>query len=125
MTPERSCIRPLHVEHVLKLRDGGAHILDTRDPAAFARAHLRGALNIGMDELRASCWGSDWPLDQVMPIVIIGDPGTEPEAATCLGRIGFDNVLGYLEAGMPVLAAHPDQLETRPEGWPNSAVSWN
>jgi rhodanese-related sulfurtransferase len=116
MTPEGSCIRPLHVEQVLKLRDGGAHILDIRDPVTFARAHLRGALNIGMDELRASIRRSDWPLDQVMPIVIIGDSGTEPEAAMCLDRIGFDNVLGYLGAGMPALEAHPDELDTRPVG---------
>ena len=32
--------------------------------------------------------------------MIIAEPGRESEAATRLGRIGFDNVAGYLSGGM-------------------------
>src|SRR5262249_51929049 len=34
------------------------------------------------------------------PIVIIAAPGREREAAMRLGRIGFDQVVGYLEGGL-------------------------
>lgn len=42
------------------------------------------------------------------PNVIIADPGREHEAATRLGRIGFDHVAGYLENGLKSLESRPD-----------------
>ena len=42
------------------------------------------------------------------PIVIIADPGREHEAATRLGRIGFDHIVGYLEDGLHSLASRPE-----------------
>jgi rhodanese-related sulfurtransferase len=47
-------------------------------------------------------------LDRERPVVIVADPGREREAATRLGRIGFDIVAGYLEGGMAELAERPD-----------------
>jgi len=43
-----------------------------------------------------------------LPIVVIAEEGGEEEAVIRLGRIGFDNVAGYLANGMRA-------LETRPE----------
>ncbi len=39
---------------------------------------------------------------------MIAHPGTEREAAVRLGRIGFDNVAGYLEGRMQALDTRPD-----------------
>ena len=36
------------VEAVLDLQSRGAQVLDTRDPAEFASAHLAGSINIGL-----------------------------------------------------------------------------
>jgi len=44
--------------------------------------------------------------------VIIADPGREHEAATRLGRIGFDHVVGYLQGGLQSLASRPDLTTT-------------
>jgi hypothetical protein len=40
--------------------------------------------------------------------VIIADPGREHEAAMRLGRIGFDQIAGYLEDGLHSLESRPE-----------------
>jgi rhodanese-related sulfurtransferase len=45
------------------------------------------------------------------PIVVIAEEGGEQEAVMRLGRIGFDNVGGYLDGGMNALAKRDDLVE--------------
>jgi glyoxylase-like metal-dependent hydrolase (beta-lactamase superfamily II)/rhodanese-related sulfurtransferase len=104
-TLERT-LRPLTVDEVLGLQSAGAQILDVRDPAPFAAAHLAGAINIGLGGTYATWAGT--LLDRERPIVIIAEPGREYEGQTRLGRIGFDHVAGYLEGSMQALAPRPD-----------------
>jgi rhodanese-related sulfurtransferase len=47
-------------------------------------------------------------LDHKRPIVVIADNGAEEEAVMRLGRIGFDNVAGYLAGGMEALRDRPE-----------------
>jgi hydroxyacylglutathione hydrolase len=91
-------LRPLSLDEVLALETEGAQLLDTRDPAEYAGAHLPGSLNVGLNGSYATWAGTI--LDREHPIVIIADPGREQEAAMRLGRIGFDIVLGHLAGGM-------------------------
>src|SRR5207253_141603 len=51
-------------------------------------------------------------LNHERPIVIIADPGREAESAMRLGRIGFDQVTGYLKDGLRSLEARPDLTAT-------------
>ncbi len=99
-------LRPLSLGQLLELVAGGAQLLDTRDHAEFEGAHIRGALNIGLDGSFATWCGTI--LDPDPPVVLVAEPGREVEAATRLGRIGFDTVVGYLAGGM-------QQLEDAPE----------
>lgn len=99
-------LRPLGLDEALSLRDEGAQVVDVRDPADFAGAHLAGSVNIGLGGSYATWAGT--LLEPDRPIVIVADPGREEEAATRLGRIGFDRVAGYLEDGMQALEARPD-----------------
>jgi len=99
-------MNPLTLNAVLDLQTAGAQILDTRDPTEFAAAHLAGSLNIGLGGQFATWAGT--LLDHKHPIVIIADPGREMEAATRLGRIGFDHVAGYLQDGLHSLESRPD-----------------
>jgi glyoxylase-like metal-dependent hydrolase (beta-lactamase superfamily II)/rhodanese-related sulfurtransferase len=99
-------LAPLGLDDVLRLQEEGAHLLDVRTAADFAGAHLRGSVNIGLDGSFATWAGT--LLDPSHPIVVIADPGREDEAATRLGRIGFDNVAGYLAGGMQALEQRPD-----------------
>ena len=47
-------------------------------------------------------------MSREQPIVIIADPGRENEAAMRLGRIGFDQVVGYLQDGLHSLESRPE-----------------
>ena len=99
-------VNPITVDHLLALQSVGAQILDVRDPAEFASAHLAGSINIGLGGQFATWAGTI--LNRENPIVIIADPGREHEAATRLGRIGFDHVAGYLQNGLESLNSRPD-----------------
>ncbi len=96
----------LTLDQLLALHAAGAQLLDTRDPAEFAAAHLTGSINIGLGGQYATWAGT--VLSREKPIVIIADPGREHEAAMRLGRIGFDQVVGYLEDGLHGIESRPE-----------------
>ena len=99
-------VNPIPLEGVLALQAVDAQILDTREPAEFAAAHLAGSINIGLGGQYATWAGT--VLDRDHPIVIIADPGREAESATRLGRIGFDHIVGYLQDGLHSLESRPE-----------------
>jgi len=101
-------LKPLSVDVVLALQSTGAQVLDVRDPAEYARAHLVGSLNIGLNGSYATWAGTI--LDKDKPIVIVAEPAREEEAAMRLGRIGFDSVVGYLRDGISALEATPELM---------------
>jgi len=103
-------LKPLELGRVLELQAGGAQILDTREPEEFASAHLAGTTNIGLSGQYATWVGTI--LNREKPIVVIANPGREMESAVRLGRIGFDNVAGYLQDGMQSLASRADLTKT-------------
>ena len=103
-------LNPMTLELVLALQRTGGQLLDTRDPTEFAAAHLAGSLNVGLGGQYATWAGT--LLDRERPIVIIADPGREYEAATRLGRIGFDHIVGYLQDGLHSLKTRPDLTAT-------------
>lgn len=110
----RQALEPLLLDEVLERQRAGAQLLDVRDSALFAQAHLAGAVNIGLDGQYATWAGTLLTSDR--PIVIVADPGHEHEAAMRLGRVGFDNVAGYLDAGMQALERRPELLRTTTRG---------
>lgn len=103
-------MNPLTVDALLELQRDGAQVLDTRDSAEFAAAHLAGSINIGLGGQYATWVGT--VLDRKNPIVIVADPGREQEAAIRLGRIGFDHVAGYLQDGLSSLKSRPELTQT-------------
>lgn len=101
-------LKPLSLDDVLRRRAAGAQLLDVRDAADFAGAHLKDSINIGLGGKYATWAGT--LLDRETPIVIIAEGGKEVEAAMRLGRIGFDHVVGYLAEGMRAVERRPDQM---------------
>jgi hydroxyacylglutathione hydrolase len=99
-------LHPLSLDDALAMGEEGAQLLDVRDPAEFAGAHLRGSVSIGLGGSYATWSGT--LLDPARSIVIVAEPGREEEAATRLGRIGFDRIAGYLDGGMAALGSRPD-----------------
>ncbi len=102
-------LHPLALDEVVARASTGAQLLDTRDPAKFEGAHLKGAVNVGLSGSYATWCGT--LLDPEQPIVLISEPGREVEAATRLGRIAYDTVAGYLAGGMQSLDAEPGLVD--------------
>jgi len=99
-------LNPLTLDRLLELKGEGAQILDTRDADEFAAAHLAGSVNVGLGGQYATWAGTVF--ERTRPIAIVADPGRENESAVRLGRIGFDNVAGYLQNGLRSLESRPD-----------------
>ena len=105
----RKNLNPLGLSEVLRMRDRGAVLLDVRDPVEYEGAHLADSINIGLGGKYATWAGTI--LEQDMQIVVIAEMGREEEAGVRLGRIGFDNMAGYLEGGMQALEPHPELVK--------------
>lgn len=75
-----------------------ALILDTRSAAEFHKAFVPNAINIGLKGDFAP-WVGAMIVDTQQPILLVTEVGTEEEAITRLSRVGFDNVIGYLDGG--------------------------
>ena len=86
----------------------GAFVVDGRDPEDFARGHLTGSVNVGLNGRYAEFAGSVVPAD--VDILLVVDDGFELEAKNRLARIGFDRVVGYLDQPLQVMADHPDAV---------------
>lgn len=76
----------------------GALILDTRDPDDFEKGFITNSLNIGLNGQYAVWVGT--LIDIKRPLVLVTEPGKEAEAVLRLARVGYENVLGYLEGGV-------------------------
>lgn len=100
----------LGLEDVLRLRNQGAQVVDVREGIDFDAGHLSGVLNVGLQGKYATWAGSLLSHDE--PIVVIAEEGGEEEAIMRLGRIGFDNVVGYLGGGVTALDGRPELTQS-------------
>lgn len=91
-----TAIKPAEFETVAE--STGALILDTRDNGAFAKGFVPQSINIGLNGDFAP-WVGAMIIDVNQPILLVTEPGREEETVTRLSRVGFDNILGYLEGG--------------------------
>ncbi len=78
-------------------RDGAA-VIDTRSAPFFGAGHFPGSLNIGLGSALFSTW-TGFLVPGGNPIaLVVGSAEAASKARLELARIGFDNVLGYIEA---------------------------
>jgi hydroxyacylglutathione hydrolase len=101
--------------------DTGAVVIDTREPDEFWAGHLRGAINVPLSgrfaEQTGMFVGSD---DQV---IVAGEEGIEQEAMIRLGRVGLDDVIGYIADYRAELQANPDVCSAATRFTPSELVS--
>lgn len=90
---------PLSVEDFeTAAEETGTLILDTRTSAEFSKGFIPQSINIGLKGDFAP-WVGTMIVDVQQPILLVCDSETEEETITRLSRVGFDNVLGYLNGG--------------------------
>ncbi len=89
----------------------GALVLDTRKPAAFAKAHIPNSIFIGVDGSFAP-WVGALITDLNQPIIFLADKGREEEVVTRLSRVGYDNTLGFLDGGIDAWTEAGKEIDT-------------
>lgn len=93
-----SAARPLSASVLDEESWIGTVVLDTRSPQDFAVSHVPASINVGLDGKFAPWVGVVIPSSA--RLILVCDPGREQEALTRLARIGYENVVGWLEGGM-------------------------
>lgn len=88
--------RALDPEHVNKLMNDGALLLDTREHVLFQKEYIPGSVNIGLDGNFAS-WVGTLIEDINQAIVLVVEEERIDEAIIRLARVGYNNTVGYLQ----------------------------
>ena len=102
-------LKPLKVEDVKKEVEGGAVLLDTRKADVFTQGFVPGSIFIGLEGRFAEWSGSI--LSFTTPIVLVTEPGMEKETIVRMARVGFSNVVGYLEGGFDAWKASGEEID--------------
>jgi rhodanese-related sulfurtransferase len=89
----------LPAEEVLRRRQAGATLLDTRAATPYASGHVPGSVQIGLSGQFASWAGSILGLDREL-ILVAEDDAAAQEARLRLARVGIEKVQGYLADGV-------------------------
>jgi len=88
-----------------------ALVLDVRQAGEFSQGHIPRSINIGLRGDFAP-WVGAMIVDVKQPILLIAPAGDEEETIIRLARVGFDNVLGYLEGGFGAWKASSKETDT-------------
>ncbi|MCA0230867.1 MAG: MBL fold metallo-hydrolase [Bacteroidetes bacterium] len=89
----------------------GAVILDTRGAQVFNKGFIPNSINIGLKGDFAPWVGALVP-DVKQEILLVTEVGQEEEAILRLARVGYDNVIGYLEGGIQTWVASGQEVDT-------------
>jgi glyoxylase-like metal-dependent hydrolase (beta-lactamase superfamily II)/rhodanese-related sulfurtransferase len=106
---EEETLPALTLDEVLAAQASGTAVIDTRDSADFAAAHLKGSVNVGLGGRFAEYSGE--VVAPNTPIVLVSDPDHEQEARIRLARIGFDTTVGYLAEPLTAFVSRPEVVE--------------
>lgn len=98
----------------------GALLLDVRDDQAFAAAHLRGAVNVGLSGRFAEFAAAVHAPDQ--EVIIFGSGSQVAEARLRLARVGVDPITASVSDSEPLedlspLVAKSSRLNARQAAW--------
>ena len=89
----------LSPDELAALQAGGGLVIDARDAAEFAAAHVPGSVSVGLGSSFAIWAGWLAPYERQVALVL-PDDGRYDEALRELRRIGIDAVAGFLDGGM-------------------------
>ncbi len=105
--------KPLTVSELKKsIEKQNAIIVDCRTADAFGAGFIPGSVNIGLDGSFAMIAGG--LLNPEIPIILVVESGKNVEAILRLSRIGYENVVGYLEGGIEAWKNAGEKVDTIP-----------
>jgi glyoxylase-like metal-dependent hydrolase (beta-lactamase superfamily II)/rhodanese-related sulfurtransferase len=108
----KTSAKPLSVkEFEFIANETGAIILDVRHQSEFIKGFIPQSIFIGIDGGFAP-WVGALIKDINQPILLVSPEGREKEVITRLSRVGFDNVLGYLEGSFKAWKSASKQIDT-------------
>lgn len=87
-------VKSLTVKEFENQISDGATIVDTRPPPSFGAGHIKDSYSISLSRLGMAGWVL--PYDKLI-ILVLGNLSELEETVTSLGRIGYDNIVGYLK----------------------------
>jgi glyoxylase-like metal-dependent hydrolase (beta-lactamase superfamily II)/rhodanese-related sulfurtransferase len=91
-------LRPLTEAELKQASRDGAAVIDTRPASFFGASHFPGSLNIGLGSALFSTWVGFLVPGGTSIALVVGTADAAAQARLELARIGFDNVVGYIEA---------------------------
>jgi len=98
-TVRERAFKPLVAEEFeLVANEMAALVLDTRDAEEFVKGFIPNSINIGLNGNFAQ-WVGEMIPDVQQQILLVTEEGKQEEAVTRLARVGYDQVVGYLEGG--------------------------
>jgi hydroxyacylglutathione hydrolase len=86
-------------------------VLDTRNAQVFSEGFVPNSINIGLDGQFAPWVGALLP-NIKQEILIITEVGHEKETVKRLARVGYDNVIGYLNGGFNAWKSTGKEIDT-------------
>ena len=86
-------------------------ILDVRNQDIFRTGFIPGSIFIGLNGGFAP-WVGAVIKDVKTKILLVCDPGLEKQAIMRLSRVGFDNVIGYLDGGFEIWKKAKQKIDT-------------
>ena len=97
-------LEPLSPEAVSQGMAASVAVLDTRSPHRFAAGHIPGSFGIPLAAPLVTWAG--WVIAFGAPLILISEnPAEREEAIRQLIRIGYDDLRGYLQGGLPAWEA--------------------
>jgi hydroxyacylglutathione hydrolase len=102
--------RPLSEAEVKTEVSRGAVVIDTRSAPFFGAGHFPGSLSIGLGSNLFATWvGFLVPFGRPI-VLVVGSADNAKKARLELARIGYDNVIGYIEADALAQTSQLSQL---------------
>jgi hydroxyacylglutathione hydrolase len=91
------------------MKNDNTVVLDTRHATVFTQGFIPTSLFVGLEGRFAEWVGTVLPITKAL--LLVTDEGKEKETIVRLARIGYDNVIGYLQGGYDAWTANGEEID--------------
>lgn len=105
----KTAIKAEDLENIVE--NTGALVLDVRHQNEFGQAHIPKSIFIGIDGGFAP-WVGALIKDVKQPMILVVAPERLEETITRLSRVGFDNILGFVDGGVEAWKAAGNEVDS-------------